>query len=49
MEQTEIKAVDLVRQIRDQHYAQLQNKSHEDLKAFFRREAAAGGRLLCSD
>ncbi len=41
MEQTEIKAVDLVRQIRDQHYAQLQNKSREELKEFFRREAAA--------
>jgi hypothetical protein len=41
MEQTEIKAVDLVRQIRDQHYAQLQNKSREELKGFFRREAAA--------
>ena len=41
MEQTEIKAVDLVRQIRDQHYAQLLNKSREELKEFFRREAAA--------
>ena len=41
MEQTEIKAVDLVRQIRDQHYTQLQNKSPEEIKEFFRREAAA--------
>ena len=41
MEQIEIKAVYLVRQIRDQHYAQLRNKSREELKEFFRREAAA--------
>jgi hypothetical protein len=40
MEQTEIKAVDLVRQIRDQHYAQLHNKSREELKEFFRQAAA---------
>jgi len=41
MEPIEIKAVELVRQIRDQHYALLQNKSFEEIKAFFRREAAA--------
>ena len=38
---TEIKAVELVRQIRDQHDAQLHNKSREEIKEFFRREAAA--------
>jgi hypothetical protein len=41
MEQIKIKAVDLVRQIRDQHYTHLQNKSREEIKEFFRREAAA--------
>ena len=46
MTQTEIKAVELVRQIRDQHYALLKDKSREDIKHFFHREAAtanAGG------
>jgi hypothetical protein len=41
MEQIEIKAVELVRHIRDQHYILLQNKSFEEIKAFFRREATA--------
>jgi hypothetical protein len=41
MAQTEIKAVELVRQIRDQHYALLKDKSREDIKRFFHREAAA--------
>jgi len=41
MTQTQIKAVELVRQIRDQHYALLKDKSREDIKNFFRREAAA--------
>jgi hypothetical protein len=40
MAQTEIKAVEIVRQIRDQHYALLKDKSREDIKRFFRREAA---------
>ncbi|HEY5865973.1 MAG TPA: hypothetical protein VI542_10590 [Candidatus Tectomicrobia bacterium] len=41
MTQTEIKAVELVRQIRDQHYALLKDKSRVDIKRFFHREAAA--------
>jgi hypothetical protein len=41
MTQTEIKAVEVVRQIRDQHYALLKDKSREDIKHFFHREAAA--------
>ena len=35
MTQTEIKAVEVVRQIRDQHYALLKDKSREDIKHFF--------------
>jgi hypothetical protein len=41
MTQTPIKAVDLVRQIRDQHYGLLKDKSREEIKNFFHREAAA--------
>lgn len=41
MEKTEIKAVDMVRQIRDQHYEQLKGKSPEEVLEFYRREAAA--------
>lgn len=41
MEPIEIKAVELVRHIRDQHYTLLQNRSFEEIKAFFRREATA--------
>jgi hypothetical protein len=41
MTQTTIKAVELVRQIRDQHYEVLKDKSREEIKAFFHREAAA--------
>jgi hypothetical protein len=41
MAQTEIKAVELVRQIRDQHHALLKDKSREDIKRFFHCEAAA--------
>ena len=41
MTRTEIKAVELVRRIRDQHYAHLRDKSREEIKEFFRREAAA--------
>lgn len=37
----EIKAVDMVRQIRDQHYEQLKGKSPEEVLEFYRREAAA--------
>ena len=41
MGQNEIKAVALVRQIRDWHWEQLHDKSREELKAFFHREATA--------
>jgi hypothetical protein len=41
MTQTTINAVELVRQIRDQHYEILKDKSREEIKAFFHREAAA--------
>jgi hypothetical protein len=41
MPQTTIKAVELVRQIRDQHYEILKDKSRAEIKAFFHREAAA--------
>ena len=41
MTQTKIKAVELVRQIRDQYYTLLKDKSREDVKHFFHREAAA--------
>jgi len=41
MTQTEIKAVKVVRQIRDQHYALLKDKSREDIKHFLHREAPA--------
>jgi hypothetical protein len=41
MTQTEIKAVEVVCQIRDQHYTLLKDKSREDIKHFFHREAAA--------
>jgi hypothetical protein len=41
MTQTSLKAVELVREIRDQHYEILKGKSREEIKAFFHREAAA--------
>ena len=41
MTQMKIKAVELVRQIRDQHYTLLKDKSQKDIKRFFHREAAA--------
>ena len=41
MEQTEIKAVELVRRIRDAHYALLKDKSPDEVIAFYRREAEA--------
>lgn len=40
MEQKQIKAVELVRRIRDQHYESLKGKSPDEVKAFFEREAA---------
>jgi hypothetical protein len=36
-----VQAVDLVRQIRNQQYEILKDKSREEIKAFFHREAAA--------
>jgi hypothetical protein len=41
MKQTNIKAIELVRQIRNQHYELLKDRSREESKAFFHREAAA--------
>jgi hypothetical protein len=41
MTQTNIKAVELIRQIRNQHYELLKDQSREEIKAFFHREAAA--------
>ncbi len=41
MTQTNIKAVELIRQIRNQHYELLKDRSREEIKAFFHREAAA--------
>lgn len=41
MEKTEIKAVDMVRQIRDRQYEQLKGKSPEEVLQFYRREATA--------
>ena len=41
MEPSEINAVELVRRIRDQHYALLAGKAPTEVQAFFHREAAA--------
>jgi hypothetical protein len=41
MTPTNVQAVELVRQIRNQHYELLKAKSREEIKAFFHREAAA--------
>ena len=41
MEATEIRAVEMVRAIRDQLYEETKHLSREELKAFFAREAAA--------
>ena len=40
MEQTQIKTVELVRQIRDRHYEFLKDKSREEILHFFHSEAA---------
>lgn len=40
MARTTIKAVELVRQIRDRHYTLLQGKSASEVAAFFHHEAA---------
>lgn len=41
MAPTTIKAVELVRRIRDRHYVLLQGKSASEVAAFFHHEAAA--------
>jgi len=41
MEKLEIKAVEMVRQIRDEQYERLKDKSSEELLQFYRQEAAA--------
>lgn len=40
MEPTEIDAVEMVREIRDQIYEETKDLSREELKAFFARESA---------
>ena len=40
MKKTTIKAVDMVRRIRDAHYEQLRGKSPEERIAFYRAKAA---------
>ncbi len=39
MEESEIKAVELVRRIRDRHYALLKDKSPQEVLAFYHRAA----------
>jgi hypothetical protein len=41
MTPTNVQAIELIRQIRDQHYEILKDKSREEIKAFFHREAVA--------
>ncbi len=41
METTNIKAVELVRRIRDNHYEQLKDKTREERMAFYRAKAQA--------
>lgn len=41
MGKIEIKAVEMVRKIRDQQYEQLKGKSPEEVLQFYRQEAAA--------
>lgn len=41
MARTEIKAVELVRQIRDELHEKLRDKPREEIKQFFRDEAMA--------
>ncbi len=39
MEKTKIKAVEMVRQIRDAHHEQLKDKTWEERVAFYKRQA----------
>ncbi|HKH47455.1 MAG TPA: hypothetical protein VKM72_22590 [Thermoanaerobaculia bacterium] len=41
MAETEIKALELVRRIRDEHYERTKDMSMEELLQFYRREADA--------
>jgi hypothetical protein len=41
METTKIKAIELVRRIRDNHYEQLKDKTREERLAFYRAKAEA--------
>ena len=41
METASIRAIETVRQIRDDHYEKTRSMSREELKAFFAHEAAA--------
>jgi hypothetical protein len=41
MAETEIKTLELVRSIRDEHYEKTKNMSQEELLQFYRREADA--------
>ena len=41
MAETEIKALEMIRRIRDEHYAKTKNMSTEELLQFYRREADA--------
>ena len=41
MEKNEIKAVEMVRRIRDAHYEQLKDKAPEERIAFYRKKARA--------
>jgi hypothetical protein len=41
MAESEIKALEMVRRIRDGHYAKLKDKSPEEILRFYREEAAA--------
>jgi hypothetical protein len=41
MEKTKMKAVQMVRQIRDAHHEQLKNKTWEERVAFYREQAQA--------
>jgi hypothetical protein len=41
MVETEIKTLELVRRIRDEHYEKTKNMSEEEILQFYRREADA--------
>jgi hypothetical protein len=39
MKKTEVKAIEMIRRIREAHYEQLQGKTHEEQMAFYRAKA----------